>query len=59
MSKDTGEAPRAVIIITIGYDGWMETELHLDPGDEAVIADAMRIAANDIAASPTQATPRH
>ena len=42
--------PRAVVLITLGYDGQMETEIHLDPGDELAIADALRIAADDIAA---------
>ena len=57
--RDGSEEPRAVIFITLGYDGMMETELHLDPGDEAVIANALRIAADDIAAEPTKPAARH
>ncbi len=54
-----GEEPRAVIRITLRYDGTMETELQSDPGDEAVMANALRIAADDIAAEPTQPSARH
>lgn len=58
-SPESGEEPRAVMVITIGYDGSCESELHLDPGDEVFIADALRQLADDIAAEPTKRQVRH
>jgi hypothetical protein len=48
-TPDDDEEPRAIVVIRLGYDGACETELYLDAGDEAAIADVLRQIADDVA----------